>query len=306
MAEKILIVDDEQVVRSSIGSYLEDQGYETSAARDGVEALKAFDGGRPDLVVLDLRLPGMDGLDILREIRSRAAEVPVVIVSGAGQIDDVVQALRLGAWDYLFKPIRDLSMLRHSVQTCLERARLIRENKAYRTHLEELVAKRTAELEAANISLQRKTVALEEVLATYRADADRRVTRAIERIGQFCKPVVEELRRVLPPAQRKLADRIESAVSDAGSDTVDKLSDALSALSPAELRVCDMIRRGMGSKEIAVATGISVDTVETHRRNIRRKLKITNESVNLSTFLHQRLGQGASAPRTPNQDPVPE
>jgi DNA-binding CsgD family transcriptional regulator len=66
---------------------------------------------------------------------------------------------------------------------------------------------------------------------------------------------------------------------------VDLLASQLTCLSPAELRICDLIRRGMGSKEIATEAGISVETVDTHRRNIRRKLKITNEAVNLSTYL---------------------
>lgn len=286
MAERILIVDDEHAVRSSVSGYLQDNGYEAPTAADGDAALAQYDAQTPDLVLLDLRLPRMDGLQILRAIRSRSSDVPVIIVSGAGQMDDVVEALRLGASDYIFKPIRDLGMLGHTVKGALERARLRKENEAYRCRLEEMVATRTSELEKANIALQRKTVALEEVLSTCRADADRRVTQAVERIEQFCKPVVGELRRVLPPDKRKLADRVEQSIAEASNEQVGKLAAELSMMSPAELRVCEMIRRGMGSKEIAAATSIAVDTVETHRRNIRRKLRITHESVNLSSYLN--------------------
>jgi DNA-binding NarL/FixJ family response regulator len=288
MSEKVLIVDDDRLVRSSVRGFLEDQGYEPAESANGVAALEAFDRDRPDLLLLDLRMPGMDGLETLREVRRRSTDVPVIIISGAGQSEDVVQALRLGAWEYLFKPIRDLNMIDHAVRSCLERARLTRENHAYRTRLEEMVAQRTSELEAANASLQRKTVALEEVLATCRDDADRRVARAVGRIGQFCAPLLAELRRAAPASCAALADQIDRAIGDAASDGVERMADELSALSPAELRVCEMIRRGMASKEIAAATRLSLDTIETHRRNIRRKLRITNGSVNLSTFLQKR------------------
>jgi DNA-binding NarL/FixJ family response regulator len=275
-----------------VRGFLEDQGANVIESGDATTAMVAFRTHDPNLVLLDLRLPRADGIDVLREIRAMNATVPVIIVSGAGAMADVVAALRLGAWDYLVKPIGDMAVLWHAVQRCLERARLLRENETYRSHLEEMVKQRTTELEATNTSLERKTVALQEVLATFRTESDRRVTRAVERIGQFCRPALAQLRESLPASKGKLLDQIEAAIADATSETVDLLASQLTCLSPAELRICDLIRRGMGSKEIAAETGISVETVDTHRRNIRRKLKITNEAVNLSTYLQALVAPG--------------
>jgi DNA-binding NarL/FixJ family response regulator len=289
MSERILIVEDEPAIRSSMRGYLEDEGFIIIEGPTVPEALATFRAHQPDLVLLDLHLPKADGINVLREIRAQNEAVPVIIVSGAGQMSDVVAALRLGAWDYLVKPIADLGVLAHAVRKCLERARLLRENEAYHSKLEEMVQQRTAELEAANASLERKTVALQEVLLTFRIDSDRRITRAVERIGQFCRPALAELREILPLSRRKLVDQIEAAITDATSQSVDVMAGQLTCLSPAELRICELIRRGMGSKEIAAETGISVETVDTHRRNVRRKLKINNESVNLSTYLQSLL-----------------
>jgi FixJ family two-component response regulator len=293
MNEKILIVEDDAAVRASISRHLEDLQYVPFEAVDAPAAIESFDKEHHDLILLDLRLPGMDGLELLRRIRHKSADVPVVIVSGKGDIHDAVSALRLGAWDYVFKPITDMGALEHAVKKALERSQLLRQNEAYRLRLEEMVALRTAELESANSALRKKQIALEEVLSTYRSDSDRRITRTIERIEQYCDPVLAKLRHALPASQKKLADQITTAIAEATSEPLGRLAEALSILSPTELRVSNLIRQGKASKEIAASAGISVDTVETHRRNIRRKLKITNESINLITYLNQLASPGA-------------
>ena len=288
MAVKILIVDDESPFRVGIRCYLADEGYAIVEADRGPAALKIFETEKPDLVLLDLRMPKMSGLEVLRELRARSADIPVVMISGAGEISDVVESMRQGAWDFVLKPIPDMRILGKVVQKGLDRLRLLRENQGYRLRLEEMIAERTAQLATANAALQRKTIALEEILSTYQAESTRRTARIVERIDQFVRPILD--RRA--DERRELLTQFEAAISNATSESLDWMSQKLAALTPAELRVCEMIRRGMGSKEIAAAVGISADTVETHRRNIRRKLRINNETVNLSTFLRQMLEEG--------------
>ena len=286
MATKILLVDDESAFRLGIRCYLADEGYTVVEADLGPAALSAFETESPDLVLLDVRMPAMSGLEVLRQIRAISMDIPVIMISGAGEISDVVESMHLGATDFVFKPILDFRILRETVHKGLDRLRLVRENQAYRHHLEEMVDQRTAQLAEANTALQRKTIAMEEILATYQADAARRTARIVERVQQFVRPVLEQA----PGPQRdELINQFGTALSDATSDLLDRLSLKLAALSPAELRVCELIRRGMGTKEIASNIGISADTVDTHRRNIRRKLRIKNETVNLSTFLRQSL-----------------
>lgn len=133
---KILIIDDDDAVRSSLVAYLEDSGYLVEDAQDGGSGLKTFNQSEPDVVLCDLRMPKMDGLTVLSEIKKTSPETPVIVVSGAGVMTDVVQALRLGASDYIVKPVVDMEILVHSVEQCLEKKKLIDQNLLYREELE--------------------------------------------------------------------------------------------------------------------------------------------------------------------------
>ncbi|MDJ0840227.1 MAG: response regulator [Acidobacteriota bacterium] len=146
----ILTIDDERAIRQSFRHFLEDCDYDVLEAADGGEGLEIFRFEQPDLVLVDLRMPKIDGLDVLASVRETSPDTPIVVISGTGVIGDAVEALRLGAWDFLLKPVKDLSILLHTVERCLERARLIRENRAYQQELESKVALRTRELAEAN------------------------------------------------------------------------------------------------------------------------------------------------------------
>ena len=137
----VLTIDDDQAVRESLANFLEDFGYEVLQAGDGQQGLEIFAANRPDLILVDLRMPRMDGLQVLARVQELSPQTPVMVISGAGDIRDVVEALRRGAWDYLVKPIQDMNILLHSVETCLERARLQRQNLEYQQSLEESLEK---------------------------------------------------------------------------------------------------------------------------------------------------------------------
>ncbi len=137
----VLTIDDDQAVRESLANFLEDFGYEVLQAGDGQQGLEVFAAKRPDLILVDLRMPRMDGLQVLAKVQELSPQTPIMVISGAGDIRDVVEALRRGAWDYLVKPIQDMNILLHSVETCLERARLQRQNLEYQLSLEESLEK---------------------------------------------------------------------------------------------------------------------------------------------------------------------
>ncbi|WP_339463803.1 two-component system response regulator RssB [Pseudomonas sp. EA_105y_Pfl2_R69] len=132
----LLIIDDDDVVRASLAAYLEDSGFHVLQAANGLQGLEVFHSESPDLVICDLRMPQVDGLELIRRINALQVETPVIVVSGAGVMSDAVEALRLGAADYLIKPLADLAVLEHSIRRALDRANLRLENQRYREELE--------------------------------------------------------------------------------------------------------------------------------------------------------------------------
>ncbi|OGR12417.1 MAG: hypothetical protein A2277_03345 [Desulfobacterales bacterium RIFOXYA12_FULL_46_15] len=165
---KILVVDDEQNIRQSFTDFLEDREFNVLTAENGRTGLAVLAKERVDVVLLDLRMPGMDGLEVLKQGTKIAPDTPMIVISGVNRIGDVVEALRQGAWDYLEKPILDLSILAHAVDKALEKARLIRENRDYQDHLEKMVAERTLALEIANTHLSNINTRLRKVVETTR------------------------------------------------------------------------------------------------------------------------------------------
>lgn len=100
---EILVVDDEQKIIRITSDYLEAAGYSVLTADDGISALRVVDESHPDLVILDLGLPGMDGLDVCRELR-KISDVPIIILTARGEESDKIVGLELGADDYITKP----------------------------------------------------------------------------------------------------------------------------------------------------------------------------------------------------------
>lgn len=134
----LLVIDDDTIVRQSIAAYLEDSGFLVHQEADGHSALTWLMETPPCLVLTDLRMPGTDGLTLLKAIREWDADLPVIVISGAGAVQDVAEALRQGASDYLVKPIVDMKVLEHSIRRALERHDLLIENRQYRVELEKV------------------------------------------------------------------------------------------------------------------------------------------------------------------------
>lgn len=132
----LLVIDDEMLLRESISAYLEDSGFSVVAADGGKEGLRLFQEISPAIVLTDLRMPDVDGLEVLKQVADQSPDTPVIVVSGAGDMRDVVEAMRLGAADYITKPLIDMEVLVHSVTKSLEQQLLRDENKRYREELE--------------------------------------------------------------------------------------------------------------------------------------------------------------------------
>lgn len=123
----ILVADDDKTVRVALVKFLERSGYRTVSATDGQEALEAFTEQRPDLVIADLRMPRMSGLELLKTLRCRNFFTPVVVTTGYPDMDSAIEAIHNGAFDYIVKPFR-VEIVGRKVEQALDTVRLAREN----------------------------------------------------------------------------------------------------------------------------------------------------------------------------------
>src|SRR5574340_1075231 len=132
---RILVVDDDANLRWVLQTQLEQMGYAVNTAADGAAALEAIDKEPPALVLTDLKMPGMSGMELLEQIRRNHPEILVLIITAFGTIQSAVEAMRSGAYDYLTKPI-DYDELALSVSRVLEHYRLVQEVQTLRANLD--------------------------------------------------------------------------------------------------------------------------------------------------------------------------
>ena len=136
MKFKILVIDDEPILRESLEVALSAAGYEVMTARTGEEGLELFGRENPDLLLLDHWLPGINGDEVLRQIKGKNPEVPVIIMTAQGSIELAVNLMKMGAYDFLVKPF-ELDQIEALIQKGLERVRLKKEVEWLRAQYQE-------------------------------------------------------------------------------------------------------------------------------------------------------------------------
>lgn len=291
---KALIVDDDPTLLRFLAKRLSSWDYAVATEQNGKAGFQAAEADPPDIVITDLYMPEGDGFGLLRAMRKSHPNVPIIIMSGQGELSDAVQALRLGAWDYITKPIEEMSFLRLSMERVLEKARLIDENRTYREHLEELVERKSAELRAQQQALIDRTASLEKVNEALKHLLDQRgiENKAIEQtmvgnLKRFVFPYIHELEGLsLASDAQAYVNIIRTNIEQLIAPVSKSLSGAYQDLTPTEVKVADLIRQGQSTKAIAADLSTSTSTVEKHRNRIRRKLGIVNRKANLQTYLN--------------------
>lgn len=201
----ILTIDDDYGLRRLIRSFLELNGFKVIQAENGKKGLEVFQREHPELVLVDLQMPVMDGMEFLKIFVKKYPEIPVIIISGRGIIEEAIETLRLGAWDYITKPINNAE-LTHTVSRALERARLLKENRRYREHLEDEIEKRTKQLQArtsevtqANLELQREVTErkrIAEKLRKFNIDLEKTVEKRTRQLKTTNKELKSSLKRI--------------------------------------------------------------------------------------------------------------
>ena len=135
MKGHVLVVDDEKSICQALKGILEDEGYGVSLAYDGPQGLVQAQEAGPDIVLLDIWMPGMDGLEVLSRLKHLQPQLPVVIISGHGNVETAVKATRLGAFDFVEKPL-DMDKILLTVRNALKIGRLAEENLLLRARTE--------------------------------------------------------------------------------------------------------------------------------------------------------------------------
>jgi len=164
MENRILIVDDEEMICSIFARRLAKEGYSCVMANNGSEALNHFNKDNFSLIISDIKMPEMNGIELLKRVKATHPNMIVIIMTAYREIDMAMEAMHLGAYDFIIKPA-DLDLVVFSVKKALEKRRLEEELEAYHQHLERLVEERTSKLQQAYRTLKKAHLDSVKVLA---------------------------------------------------------------------------------------------------------------------------------------------
>jgi DNA-binding NtrC family response regulator len=159
----ILIIDDEPIALSNMSHVLEREGYKVTACENGESGLAAMQSTEFDIVLTDLRMPGIDGMDVLRHIRESIPDLPVIMITGQATLDSAVDAMKAGAFHYIAKPFR-LNEAREVVRSALELHRVKRENSQLKERINEIVSH--ASIITQDLGVQRMLETARQIAAT--------------------------------------------------------------------------------------------------------------------------------------------
>jgi putative two-component system response regulator len=181
----VLVVDDEEYISDVICRWLEAGGYQCVVASDGISALKRAQMERFDVVISDINMPGMSGLDLLSELKRRQPDIAVILATAVDDRDVAIDALKKGAYGYLIKPLQEDEII-ISVANALERRRLEQLDRAYQEGLEQEVAARTKE-----VSRTREEISL--LLVTASEFRDLETGAHVRRMGLYAEALASAL-----------------------------------------------------------------------------------------------------------------
>jgi len=168
----VLVVDDDVSILRILKQLLKEKGYNVVTAEDGIEALKVISDNEFDLVITDLMMPGVDGLEVLKNAKERNARTQVIMITGFATLDSAIDALKLGAFDYIRKPFK-LAELDVTIRNAIDKIHLIKSNETLLNHLKAKHVKLKKTVETSVDEIEKDIVALEksekkvEELSTY-------------------------------------------------------------------------------------------------------------------------------------------
>jgi len=307
---RILVVEDEAVIALRLQKRLKEMGYDVpDIAYSGEDAVERAGRLRPDLVLMDIMLPGkLDGIEAAKIVKTEF-DIPVIFLTAFSEDKILKRAKQAEPFGYLLKPFQDRD-IKAAIEVALYKKGMEEKLQKAHSELEERVKQRTAELNDAlkiikrseNELRQRKS-ALErlnkELLDTNQAlsvlasnidkEKDNMEKRISQEITAKIMPIIKGLQKDVY-CRKRLADLevlthyLKSIVPDLTLD-----SPLYSFLTEQEMRVAVMIKNGLTSQKIADMLNISLHTVKSHRKNLRKKLNIQKSDIDLCTYLKSKI-----------------
>jgi len=279
---RVLIVEDSEDDYLLVQRTLNKGEYDLECLRvDNAGAMtKALDSASWDLVISDFSMPQFDGLKALKLLQKHGLDIPFIIVSGVIGENVAVEAMKSGAHDYLLK--NNLHRLLPAVERELKDAA----DRIKRREAEKALTTSMQELKKQEESLKDKNIALKEILSQIETEKEEIQQHITANIEKLLLPTLRRLKRNGGPTEKRHIELLEKNLANMTSGFTRAIRNRISHLSPRQLEICNMIKGGSKNKEIADLMGISLRTVETHRNAIRKKLGISRDDTNLSTFLN--------------------
>lgn len=286
---RICVIDDEEFTCLTLRDALCEWNMEAEGFTNPLLALERLCESRYDLVLLDIHMPEINGIDLIPRIKGCCQDVKVLIMTGYADKDLAIRAMQAGAFDLLEKPLR-LGLLKHALARAIEAQQKERDVIRLVADLQ----KSQSELQASKERLERLNVQLRETnraLTIFAKNIDRErdeVERGIAlKLKSLILPTLGRLQKDPSIGSSYRGDlevlmaQIEGLLSGFSTD-----ARMAAVLSFTEMRIASLIRSGFTTEDIATQLHISVNTVRTHRKNIRKKLKINNGQYSLRNYLN--------------------
>lgn len=275
---RVLVVDDDTDVCNVLGQMISRLGIRVETTSNPLEVLDLVRNAFFNVILLDIKMPEKSGMDLLSEIAEISPDTKTIIISGFGDKDSAISALRLGAFDFLEKPF-GYKLISHSIERALQTQKV---QLAYRDE--------KMKLQDANRQLVETNNALSTLarnIERTRKDTEATVERKI-RVSIL--PIIEGLQQSKALSQND--QRELKLLQDLMADLTSTLNDQQALcipLSPTEFRIAVLIGEGLTTNEIARHMHISPETVKSHRKNIRKKLNLSNTHHRLRAHIQAAL-----------------
>jgi DNA-binding response OmpR family regulator len=291
----VLIVDDDEADQKFIGKTLSNADIDVALASSGEEVVEVLENILPDLIILDIMMPGMNGFEICRRLskNQRTNEIPIIFLSARNDTEAITKCFSMGAHDYITKPFV-IEELIARVKTQLDlKKKNVRLNELNK-NLEKIVSERTTELKAANKKLKDYNTALQVLLEKREKDKSDLEKRLVLNAREVILPFLTALKKKDTTQKKRLEliriceNNIEKIISPFVSNLKSRTSEL--GFTHKELTIANLIIQGKSSQEISTLLNSSDSTINFHRNNIRKKLGIKNKKENLQTYL-KRLGK---------------